>query len=243
LLVVIGLVALLVAFRLPALCRTKTPAHLVQCMSNCRQIAQASLLYRADYRDCFPYGQRTTSNHYLTNETSWPMLLLRYLGGYNNTQPQVYLCPNEKEFFWGWPFQLHYQANRGVISDVDNSDAPFQGSQVRYPARTWIFMEKGPYDFANIRPGGLAMMLFSWNTAPGAPTAYRRHGGGMTAAAVDGHVEWLRTPLYLPGRPPPQNFMELGDCINGQNPASSWIDNTPPTRRIKLYCRYSQSGL
>ena len=64
----------------------------------------------------------------------------------------------------------------------------------------------------------------------------------MTATAADGHAEWLRTPPYQPGRPPPDNFGELGDCYNGQNPGSSWKDDGPPPRRIKLWTRYNQQG-
>jgi hypothetical protein len=67
---------------------------------------------------------------------------------------------------------------------------------------------------------------------------YRRHGGGLTATATDGHAEWLRTPPYTPNRAAPLNWNELGDCANGEVSGATWDDNTPPRRRIKLYCRY-----
>ncbi len=124
---------------------------------------------------------------------------------------------------------------------MDDRDTPIRGAQVRNPAIYWMFMEKGPWDFANVRPGGLSIVLMSWNSPPGSPQ-YRRHSGGLTATAADGHAEWLRVPPYEPGRPAPQNFMELGDCSNGGYVSSSWNDNTPPARRIKLYCRESQAG-
>jgi prepilin-type processing-associated H-X9-DG protein len=104
----------------------------------------------------------------------------------------------------------------------------------------WMLMEKGPSDFANVKPGGMANpVLATWNEGEGWPQ-YRRHSGGLTAIAADGHVEALRMPPYQPGRPAPKNFMELGDCSGGNNPASSWLDNGP--RPIKLYFRYNVQG-
>ena len=243
LLVVIGILALLVAMRLPVLCRTKTPVQFIQCQSNCRQIGLATQVYRAENNDCFPFGNRVsgpgTGSGSVIDPTGWPMQLLRYMGGNTNVQPMVYVCPSERTIAESWVCQLHYQANRMLVSDVYATEQPVRGAQVRNPAIYWVFMEKGPYDFANIRPGGLANpVLVSWNIPPGAP-GYRRHSGGLTATAADGHVEWLRMPPFEIGRPAPDGFLELGDCANGQNPASTWRDTSP---YIKLYSRYSQQG-
>ena len=239
LLVVIGILALVVALRLPALCRTRTPIQLAQCLNNCRQIGLAAMVYRADNNDCLPYGNRVSSGWGVTDPMGWPMQLLRYMGGYQNIQPLVYLCPNESNIASNWGFQLHFQANRMLVSDNADRDTPIRGAQVRNPAIYWLFMEKGPADFAQVKPGGLANpVLLSWNYPPGWP-AYRRHSGGLSAAAADGHVEWLRMPLYQPGSPAPTSFIELGDCANGQNPASTWQETSP---YIKLYSRYSTAG-
>jgi prepilin-type processing-associated H-X9-DG protein len=207
-------------------------------MSNCRQLAQATLLYRSDYNDAFPFGVRVSYGSQVLDPAGWPMQLLRYIGGGTNSQPSVFMCPNEKGIAYSWPLQLHYQANRLILSDTNDRDTPITGAQVRKPCIYWLFMEKGPYDYANARPGSLAVVLASWNVPPGS-SSYRRHSGGATAAAADGHTEWLRPPPYEPGRPPPQNFGELGDCADGQNPASGW---TGSYGYIKLYCRYSVSG-
>ena len=38
----------------------------------------------------------------------------------------------------------------------------------RAPRIYWMVMEKGPWDFANVRPGGLGNpVLLTWNDAPG----------------------------------------------------------------------------
>jgi len=102
-----------------------------------------------------------------------------------------------------------------------------------------MFMEKSPYaTLCSIRPGGLENpYLISWNFPPGIPE-FRRHNGGMTSAAADGHAEELRMPVYQPGQPPPSTFVELGDCANSMNPGSHgvWINNGP---RAKLFCRFA----
>jgi len=103
----------------------------------------------------------------------------------------------------------------------------------------WVLFEEGPSDFCDIRAGAINNPLrLGWNCAPDTPQM-RRHNGGMTSTAADGHAEWLRMPPYQPGRPPPANMLELGDCANGRNPASTWPDNG---NRVKLYCRENQAG-
>jgi len=236
LLAVVGVVALLVALSLPALCHTRTSVHLVQCMSNCRQIGEAAQLYRFDNNDTYPYGQRVSYGYQALDPKGWPMQLLRYMGGYEtNVQPRVFLCPNEQGVATNWPFQLHYQGNRAWFSDVDFKEQPTRGSVVPNLAKYWIAMDKGPYDFGTIKPGILGTYVLAiWNSVPGLPQ-YRRHDGGLVAAAADGHVEWIRTPPYQPGAPRPENFLELGDCSNGDNP----YDITGPD--AKLFARYSTS--
>jgi prepilin-type N-terminal cleavage/methylation domain-containing protein/prepilin-type processing-associated H-X9-DG protein len=242
LLVVIAILALLAATQLPALTRAKAPVKFTQCMNNLRQMGQAAMLYKADNNDCYPYGNRVLMN--TVNEPyGWPMQLLHYLGGYQtNVQPEFYLCPSvttppEPSY----AFQLHYQCNRPLVSDVDNTVQPIRGSQVRKPAIYWMFMEKSPSGVPSIRPGGLGNpILLYWNYPPGSPEL-RRHNNGMTSVAADGHVEWLRTPPYLAdSRTIPKNFLELGDCAEGANPASSWAGGNGP--RVKLWCRYNTTG-
>jgi len=246
LLVVIAVLTLFAATQLPALTRAKTPVKFIQCQNNCRQAGQATMLHKAERNDCYPYGGRISYPYGLTNADSWPMQLLHYLGGYQtNSQPRVYVCPSESRIAANWVFQMHYQANRLLLSDTAATPAPITGAMVRNPATYWMFVEKDPGSFCNIRPGGLANpVLAAWNYPPGWP-GFRRHNGGMSSVAADGHVEWLRMPLYQPGAPAPKNFLELGDCASGVNPASTWQDLTTPGNhngyRVKLYTRYYQS--
>jgi len=242
LLVVIAILTLLAATQLPALTRAKAPVKFTQCMNNLRQIGQATLLYKTDNDDCYPYGYRIQMYN-VSKPYGWPRQVLHYMGGYQtNVQPAGYLCPSETSPpNTSYVFQLHYQCNRPLLSDYDATANPIRGSQVRKPAIYWMFMDKDDSAGCYVRPGGLGTYLLCWNIPPGSPE-FRRHNGGVCSVAADGHVEWLRTPMYLGDSTTiPLNFLELGDCAEGSNPASSWArDNPHNGLRVKLWCRYRQ---
>ncbi len=244
LLVVIAILTLLVVTQLPALTRPNVPSRLAQCKNNCRQMAQATMLYRADNSDNFPNGPRITSMYNVDNPTGWPMVLLTYLGGHTpSNQPPAYFCPSETSILPDVAFQLHYQANRDIICDVNDCPTGNPGAKVRHGERYWMFMEKSPSHYASIKTGALITdYMMGWNTANSLGSGMRRHNGGLTAVAADGHVEWLRMPPYQPNRPSPLNFVELGDCYtppNGQSYAPYWSVNSPAA---KLFCRNAVNG-
>lgn len=242
LLVVIAILALLAATQLPALTGARASVHFTQCVNNLRQVGQAVMLYKADNNDAYPFGNRIigsgTGDGSVVDPYAWPMQLLRYLGGYHtNVQPMVYVCPSEQGTAAGWVYQEHYMANRMLLSTLGDIETPILVAMVRTPNIYWMFIEKSPADMCNIRPAGLANpYLAVWNITPGAP-GFRRHNGGTSSVATDGHVEWLRMPPYQPGALQPPNMLELGDCANGLNPVSTWADNGP---RVKLFSRYRQ---
>jgi len=173
---------------------------------------------------------------------AWPLHLLHYMGGFKSTnQPAMYVCPSERRspqetYTDQWAFQVHIQSNRHLLTDTIDRDTPITGSMVRKTSVYWMFCEKDPGGFCTIRAGALENpVLAVWNYPPGSP-GYRRHQGGMTSTAADGHAEWLLMPPYQPGRPPPSDFGALGDCSDTRNPGHHgiWTENGP---RVKLYTR------
>ena len=240
LLVVIAIIAILAAMLLPALAKAKSKALRVQCLNNCKQIGTATLIYLGDFNDTYPCGTRITSPSSVDDPTGWPVLLLHYMGTTASTnQPKIYACPSERSApVPNVPFQLHFQSNRDVICDTNDCAVGIRGSQLRKTSNYWMLMEKGAYDYANIKSGALEQVVMGFWNIPDATYApgYTRHDGGMMAVAADSHAEWLRMPPYSPGAAPPKNLVGLGDCSEGNNPApyGLWRDNGP---RVKLYCR------
>ncbi len=54
LLVVLGIIALLISIMMPALKQAKQVSMMIQCMSNCRTMAQAAMMHAADHKGYFP---------------------------------------------------------------------------------------------------------------------------------------------------------------------------------------------
>ena len=117
LLVVIGIIALLISILLPALNKARKSAQNVQCSSNLRQLASATLLQVQDNRGIM----FTPSDHSIVLPTDpsrqryryrqdgflmdWPSVLLKYLGkrdDFNfqdapNEQARIFWCPSDQE--------------------------------------------------------------------------------------------------------------------------------------------------
>ena len=119
LLVVIGIIALLISVLLPALNRARDAARTVQCLSNVRQMAIASMMFAREHRgrvqSCsheawmrkndpqrlyFEYGQGTTGDV----PKDWASALIPYLGGLHTDTfetakdklREIFRCPSDR---------------------------------------------------------------------------------------------------------------------------------------------------
>ena len=91
LLTVIGVIAILAAFLLPALSKSKEKARRIQCMNNLKQIGLALFNYADDYGGLFPYGHPETSLGYFDHGLG----LLHSQGYLPNSE--TYNCPSSSE--------------------------------------------------------------------------------------------------------------------------------------------------
>jgi prepilin-type N-terminal cleavage/methylation domain-containing protein/prepilin-type processing-associated H-X9-DG protein len=95
LLVVIAIISILAAMLLPALSAAQQRAHAVHCMSNLRQIGQASYLYCMDNNDSLPFAwcndpdPKVNSFYALLT----PLIVSAYFDGYGDFEMGLYTCP------------------------------------------------------------------------------------------------------------------------------------------------------
>jgi prepilin-type N-terminal cleavage/methylation domain-containing protein len=100
LLVVVGIIAILVAFLLPALQKARLRALKTQCGSNLRQIALASFMYAGEFHGAFPltgggYYYSDPPNNTAWNNQIWPLWTM--YGGMNEMFMQRYNLQRVKQ--------------------------------------------------------------------------------------------------------------------------------------------------
>jgi prepilin-type N-terminal cleavage/methylation domain-containing protein len=115
LLVVIAIIAILAAMLLPVLASAKQSAQATKCLSNIRQIGQATWLYLADYKDVFP---PSTTPSGAQTQLSWVGQKGLY-PGYND------ISASDR---WLSPYLLRSAADPNVLVQV--ADCP--GDQKSY---------------------------------------------------------------------------------------------------------------
>jgi prepilin-type N-terminal cleavage/methylation domain-containing protein/prepilin-type processing-associated H-X9-DG protein len=205
LLVVIGIIAVLISLLLPALNRAREQAKVVQCMSNQRQLALATIQYTTDYKGEFPaiiypyWVPRYT-------ETWWSQSLKKYLGkGAGN----VFFCPTEL----GPGPTNAYSANGGpwMFQFLDTLGNPLYGSEqkptkmstIRKTNKVVMFVESSydampgryyppeiPYA-GDLQRGFVYYPGYEYNSGRhyfGRKKVEGRAYGTMNVAFIDGHV-------------------------------------------------------
>jgi prepilin-type N-terminal cleavage/methylation domain-containing protein/prepilin-type processing-associated H-X9-DG protein len=144
LLVVIGIIALLVSILLPTLNSARDSAQSVKCLSNLRQLGQATIGYTADNDLALPPG--FISNGYSNAAfghnraaTSWPVELDDYLGTTDDDSggqaiSQVFECPSEQIAAQRVQdnYVYHYSSNKGMFRKFQNASGTPPNPQ-RYP--------------------------------------------------------------------------------------------------------------
>lgn len=91
LLVVVGIIALLISILLPSLNKARQQAIDLNCQSNLKQLASATLMYSVDYKGRFPYqpAEYVFDPFNPNSAGNWAGGLLKYVNG----NKQVFVCP------------------------------------------------------------------------------------------------------------------------------------------------------
>lgn len=98
LLVVIGIISVLAAILMPALAGARRRAHAVQCMSNLRQLGQATFLYASDYDDQLPFAWVREPNPKHNNFLALlqPVLFKHGFDGFGDFELENFSCPTRR---------------------------------------------------------------------------------------------------------------------------------------------------
>src|SRR5260221_8538249 len=79
LLVVIAIIAILAAILFPVFAQAREKARAISCLSNCKQIGLATMMYIQDYDETYPLGYTWDENGGEWGGTMWTISLQPYI--------------------------------------------------------------------------------------------------------------------------------------------------------------------
>ena len=228
LLVVIGILAILISFLLPALNRAREQAKATACMSNMRQMGLASMTYAQENRWYLPAYRFTAGPRWASNPFFFQFIPGRYCGD----NPRVMVCPSDELWDpidhthrWG-PFPRYtrpvYDVNLsyGLNAHLPHGQRDLYGdAAVDYPDRY------NGYPLVRIKDAPRACYMLEINVGPltgfyeYSLGPYWRYDHGnkkrMNCLMCDGHVE-SKTASEIEGGKPvtdetkwPEGFREF----------------------------------
>jgi prepilin-type N-terminal cleavage/methylation domain-containing protein/prepilin-type processing-associated H-X9-DG protein len=226
LLVVIAIIAILAAILFPVFAQAREKARSAGCLSNCKQLGTAVMLYVQDYDEVYPvHGYNGNNRMLVTNydgstkrtKVSWPTQFYPYVKNY-----KVFTCPSDphptydRTSEWSGAFPTSFSDNRDLFRQWDLSgtqiDHGLPLAAVNQPAAVYLLA-----DCADAIGWG------TWIGASGAPSVMRsafchapsskldknsvpipalctdsdtRHSGGENMIYADGHAKWLHARAY-----------------------------------------------
>lgn len=172
LLVVIGIIGILAAMLLPALSQARETAKSIACLSNLKQLANATIIYTQENQNWIPFARHTTetkfSGYATPSNPIWYCLLAPYVGqsvfesaderyfllGKNIAdrpkEPIVYTCPSQ-EFTYPHSYPVSYAPEIHAKGTREhNSQLRGKTTRVLSPASKAWLNERIDSDFPGI---------------------------------------------------------------------------------------------
>lgn len=210
LLVVIAIVAILASILMPVFAQAREKARGASCVSNLRQLSQASLMYAHDYDESLPalaFAYDVGEGFWTTYlETLTPYTRHRQVGQCPSAAQHGYCWPtrdNPCARYLPWDYTVNVSLSLASMHGVRNyADTLFRSlPEVGRPAETFLMCDyDGAWRF-HMRWRHLDCEI-TGNCAPGIRPLneryfFRRHHEGVNVAFVDGHAQWRRSPQGL----------------------------------------------
>jgi len=172
LLVVIAIIGILAGILLPVLSRARESARKTQCMSNIKQIGMGLIMYANENNELFPSDSAYTGG-------SPAMRGLNLLYDTYISDNRVFNCPSDTT--------VTDATNSGVSTSIIGGTEAFTSTQCSYG-----------YDRAHNQADDADVALAA-DRPPATPSATassaNHNGRGQNVVYVDGHVEFVSSPL------------------------------------------------
>ncbi|HPT99521.1 MAG TPA: DUF1559 domain-containing protein [Armatimonadota bacterium] len=190
LLVVIAIIAILAAILFPVFARARENARKTTCMSNCKQMGNALMMYYQDYDELLPRRQIElpapfTYNGYNHSKLLWYMALEPY-----HKSTGVMNCPSSGKV---WKGNYSGDTAYGINTHLSLAAGDMPLAKIEYPADTLIIAEADwtrstdDYGYSNSY-----FIQIPFHVSRFIP---QRHTEGANIVFVDGHAKWHKIPL------------------------------------------------
>lgn len=193
LLVVISIIALLLGVLLPILASARRTSQSVVCMSQLRQVGQATQVYAQDHHQLLP---RSTHSYLAHGGMPWGYALSPYLdhGVYTGPGPQwdslfngLYRCPaDDRREVWSYGKNVWFELSAGETGSIEGA-----ATGPIYPRTSDVPRPTATILYAELASGSMAdhIMAHTWYFGGSPEVDKNRHGSTSNNVFVDGHVE------------------------------------------------------